>query len=226
MPPWKTRIDWVALANDNWDLVCFTLLPLTRAFVRRNYVPGKRWEEVNGLSHITDPLFKDANRRLLKTLAKKPKPLMEASPNMCYCEDNCSSDKGSVHYLFKNSYLAKYIPDMTANKEEIERLMASFERELAASEVQLSKQMPKKVTKERKGRRAMKKEALAAAAAADAAANAEETVAGPSKQKAKVDKKDDSADEDDDDVNVSDKLLELADEIDDLLQNLQNIVKS
>lgn len=30
LPPWKTRIDWVALAIDNWDIVNFTSLPLTR----------------------------------------------------------------------------------------------------------------------------------------------------------------------------------------------------
>jgi len=228
MPPWNTRIDWVALANDHWDLVSFTLLPLTRAFVKRNYVPGKRWEEVNGLSHITDPLFENADRRLLKSLAKKPGSLMEASRTMCDCKDKCIVD-GSVHFIFKNSYLAKYVPDMRASKEELENRKAAHERELAASEMQISKQVPKTVTKERKGRRAMKKEAMAAAAAAQA----EEDVAGSGQQKEttadnndQVNRGEASSSEDDDDVCISDKLLDLTDAIGDMLENLQKIVKS
>ncbi|KAL1837154.1 hypothetical protein VTJ49DRAFT_4200 [Mycothermus thermophilus] len=44
LPPWCTRIDWVKLAIDNWDMVDFTKLPLTRACVKKHFIPHKGWE--------------------------------------------------------------------------------------------------------------------------------------------------------------------------------------
>ncbi|KAL2170450.1 hypothetical protein VTG60DRAFT_4830 [Thermothelomyces hinnuleus] len=167
MPPWNTRINWVALAIDQWDLVCFTMLPLTRAFVKKVYIPGKRWTEVNGVSPITDPLFKNASLRLLKTLSK-PKgddQLMEASRILCYRKSNCVD--GFEHTVFKNDLVSKYIPkEGEVDPRLIADISAYREHDLAAAELQFTKKMPKKVTKERKGRRAMKREAAAAAAPA------------------------------------------------------------
>ena len=235
MPPWRTRIDWVELAIQEWDLVCFTMLPLTRNYVRKNYVPGRRWAEVDGVSHITDPLFENADRKRLKALAKKAKDgnpflnggLMESSREMCYCRNK--GHDGSPHAIFNNKHLDKYIPDLSVDRAEFLARIAAHEHEIAASDMmQLTKQMPKTVTKERKGRRAMKKEAAAVAAAAAAA---QETVAGPSQEKTataskKAEVKPDEGSEDEPEVSLSDKMLDLTDAISEVLENLQNIVKS
>jgi hypothetical protein len=229
MPPWNTRIDWVALAISEWDLVCFTMLPLTRAFVKKVYIPGRRWTEVNGVSPITDPVFKNASRKLLKDLAKKPepgdagprRPLMEASKEMCYCRSKCHDD--IEHTVFKNEALQKFIPDMSVDEETYRRIMAAYEREMAESQNQLAKKVPKKVTKERKGRRAMKKEAMAAAAAE------EEAVAGPSEPKNTATDNNDQvheSSEDEKEIPVSETLLNLADAVDELVKNIQKITKS
>jgi hypothetical protein len=233
MPPWNTRIDWVELAIREWDLVSFTLLPLTRAYVRKVYIPGRRWEEVNGVSPITDPLFENADRRLLKALAKKPKrgescppigPLMEASRELCYCRNKC--DASSEHAIFNNPYLDKYIPDMTAEKEEFLELMAAQERELAEAEMQLSKKAPKPAgsKKERKGRRAMKKEAAAAAAASQGQgepSQAKTTAAGKQNQAGQG-----GGSSEDEEEDVSYRMLELTDAVCDVFESLKTIVKS
>jgi hypothetical protein len=234
MPPWNTRIDWVTLAISEWDLVCFTMLPLTRAFVKKVYIPGQLWKEVNGVSPITDPLFKNANRKLLKDLARNPKPgdarprrrLMESSKDMCYNRGKC--DEGIEHVVFKNEALQAFIPDMSVDEETYRRIMAAYEREmaeLAETQNQLGKKMPKKVTKERKGRRAMKKEAMAAAAAE------EDAVAGPSEPKNNPANNNDQVErdepsEDEKDIPVSETLLNLTDAVDELVQNIQKITKS
>ena len=242
MPPWRTRINWVELAIQEWDLVCFTMLPLTRQYVRKVYIPGKRWTEIETVSHITDPLFENASRNTLKALAKKAKDgnpflnggLMESAREMCYCRNK--GHDGNPHAIFKNKYLDKYIPDLAAARDEFLATVAAQEREIAAnelaiSEMQLTKQMPKTVKKERKGRRAMKKEAAAAAAASATAAAAQETVAGPSQEKpttagkqAEVKPAEDSDDEPE--VSLSDRMLELTDQICEVFETLQNIVKS
>lgn len=183
MPPWCTRLDWVALAIDKWELVDFNRLPLTRDTVRRTYIPNKSWERIdNGPSPITDPLFKNADVNLLEALASTPKPddpvnphripLMESSEDLCYCRKKCSRDDGE-HTVFENEAIQQYITDIFSG-EAWATLMAQRERQLAANALQPAKQMPKKVVKERKGRRAMKKEALAAAAAAAAGKEEEE----------------------------------------------------
>ena len=234
MPPWRSRVDWVELAIREWDLVCFTMLPLTRQYVRKVYIPGKRWEEISGDSHITDPLFENASRKSLKALAKQAKDgnpflnggLMESSREMCYCRNK--GHDGSPHAIFNNERLDKYIPNLTVDKDEFLAAITAHEREIAASEMQLTKQMPKTVTKERKGRRAMKKEAAAAAAAAAA----QGTIAGPSQEKTKTTaqtdevKHDESSSDDEPEFSLSDKMLDLTDAISEVLENLQNIVKS
>ncbi|AEO66405.1 uncharacterized protein THITE_2143968 [Thermothielavioides terrestris NRRL 8126] len=241
MPPWNTRIDWVRLAIDNWDLVCFALLPLTRAYVKREYIPKKRWEEVNGLSGITDPLFANADRRLLKQLANpdrtktRARPLMEATQTMCYCADQCGG-----YAVFQNKSLAKYIPNMRVDVKTHQQLLAERAREVAECERLLEKKMPKKADKSRKkGRRALKKEAAAAAAAAEEAEKAEASsskgkepaAAGPSKAEDNTTVPASTTvtlDDDDDepDVPLSDRLMDLGDQISDLLDNLRNIVRS
>ena len=222
MPPWDTRIDWVTLAIGEWDLVCFTQLPLTREFVKKEYIPGKRWTEVKGVSPITDPIFKDANLRSLKALAKPksddPKrrvPLMEASRSLCYCEHGCYD--GLEHTVFKNKIIRKYIAEVQLENKGNGPTVGDRERALAATQAQLAKKVPKKVTKERKGRRAMKKEAMAAAAT-------EEKVAGPSEQK--NDPAEEEPSEDEDSAPLSQKLMELADTVGDVLDNLQKTIKS
>ncbi|KAK4126493.1 hypothetical protein N657DRAFT_710303 [Parathielavia appendiculata] len=237
MPPWNTRIDWVALALSEWDLVCFTMLPLTRAFVKKVYIPGRCWKEVNGVSPITEPILKNADRKLLKDLARKAKPgdsrprrpLMEASVDMCYCRNKCHDD--IEHTVFKNEALQKFIPDMNVDEETYRKLMAVYEREVAATQAQMTKKMPKKVTKERKGRRAMKKEAMAAAAAVGKEQHA---VAGPTVSKTaltgSIDQagKDDSSEEEENEkeIPVSQSLLDLTDAVDEVIKNIQKIVKS
>ncbi|KAK4098354.1 hypothetical protein N658DRAFT_477410 [Parathielavia hyrcaniae] len=244
MPPWNTRIDWVALALSEWDLVCFTMLPLTRAFVKKVYIPGRRWKEVDGVSPITDPAFKNADRKLLKDLARKPtkpkpgdsrssrRPLMEASLDMCYCRNKCHDD--AEHTVFKNEAVQKFIPNMSVDEETYQRLMAAYEREVASNQLQVPKKVPKNVTKERKGRRAMKKEAMAAAAAAGEGQEA--VTAGPSVPKSTTtamaesidhaERDDSSEDEDGQDVPVSQSLLDLADAVDEVIKNIQKVVKS
>ncbi|KAK4044072.1 hypothetical protein C8A01DRAFT_31669 [Parachaetomium inaequale] len=232
-PPWNTRINWVDLAIDQWDLVCFTMLPLTHSFVRKEYVPGKRWVGVNGVSPITDPLFKNASLKYLKSLAKAKRdesksnrsyPLMEASRVLCYCKNDCFD--GFEHAVFKNEFAAKYIPDIELEFKFSDEMMAAHERDLAASEMQMAKKLPKKVTKERKGRRAMKKDAMAAAAA-------EEEVAGPSQQnntatghKNQVKKEQSPPSVDEKEVPLSEKLMDIADAVDDVIDSLQKTVKS
>ncbi|KAL2129763.1 hypothetical protein VTI74DRAFT_7315 [Chaetomium olivicolor] len=203
LPPWNTRIDWIRLALDNYtlfsfpqtsqkqikmtlidsfpvDQVNFKSLPLTRAYVKKSYIPEKQWNNFNLISPYTDPLFTNANRKLLKQLVKKPapgekkkfpeQPLMENSQDLCYCRNM------GEHAIFKNRDIARYIPKMQATKEDIKRLQAVQERARALSEMEVAKKMPKQVTKEKMGRRKAKKAAAAAAAtaaSADAEAEAE-----------------------------------------------------
>lgn len=246
LPPWKTRIDWVALANANWDLVCFTSLPLTRAFVKKVYIPGQLWEQVEGVSPLTDPLFKKADRKLLRTLGKKPtdgpRPrhpaLMEATQDECYCCKQCDHSQ-TDQAVFKNEFIQDFIPDMQPDEETTRRAEEERERALAVSERQINKQMPKKVTKERKGRRAMKKDALAAAAAAAEAEKGQaEGVAGPSNANKSAapenkgqaaDKKEAESEDEKDDRPLSERMLDcldMAEEICDVFDKLQGIVKS
>jgi hypothetical protein len=233
MPPWNTRIDWVALAIDQWELLCFTMLPLTHSFVRKEYVPGKLWAEVNGVSPITDPLFTNASLKLLESLAK-PKddgsksnrrlPLMEASRVLCYCKNDCFD--GFEHAVFKNESISKYIPNVEPEFKLAEDMLAAHERDLAATELQMTKKLPKKVTKERKGRRAMKKDAMAAAAA-------EEELAGPSQkkntatdQKDQVEKDQSPPSEDEKEVPLSEKLMKYGNAVADVLESIQKTIKS
>jgi hypothetical protein len=224
MPPWKTRIDWVKLAIDNWDMVCFVLLPLTREFVKREYIPLKRWEEVKGLSPITDPLFENSSRRLLQRLSQptQARPLKEdSSDKMCCCEDGCNE-----HAIYQNEQLKKYLRDPAEIEEQARRYREAREREIAAAaaEVEAPKREPKKADKSgKKGWRAKKREAAAEGAA----------TAGPSTEKPKEEAShnDGACDEDLDkeDIPVSDRLLELADQVEEIqeaFQNLRGIVQS
>lgn len=233
MPPWNTRIDWVALALDNWDLVCFSLLPLTRAFVRQVYIPGKCWTTINGISPFTDPLFKDANRKLLKDLATKPKsndphrrgPLMEASSELCYCRTKRPGH--TDHTVFGNAYIQKYIPDMRADEQMLRQLAADHERELAASRLEVAKKVPKTVTKERKGRRAMKKEAMAAAAAAAAEEKKEgQAVASGSQEKKTTSAQVENPPAEEREKPLSERLLDITDAVCDVFEEMQNVVKT
>ncbi|KAL2177641.1 uncharacterized protein P884DRAFT_200031 [Thermothelomyces heterothallicus CBS 202.75] len=224
MPPWNTRINWVALAIDQWDLVCFTMLPLTRAFVKKVYIPGKRWTEVNGVSPITDPLFRNASLRLLKTLSK-PKgddQLMEASRILCYRKRSCVD--GFEHTVFKNHLVSKYIPKEGELDPRLIADISSYrEHDLAAEELQFTKKMPKKVTKERKGRRAMKREAAAAAAATAA----EEAAAESGEQQCQNKKEEGSSlSEGEEDAPISERLMDLADRTNDAITNLQKSLNS
>ncbi|KAK3307345.1 uncharacterized protein B0T15DRAFT_554022 [Chaetomium strumarium] len=224
MPPWKTRLDWVKLAIDNWDVVCFALLPLTREFVKREYIPLKRWEEVKGLSPITDPLFANANRRLLQRLAQpiQAHPLKEEdSDTMCCCEDGRNE-----HVVYRNEQLQVYLRDPAEVLEEARRYMEAREREIAAAAAELepARKEPKRADKSRKkGRRALKEAAAVAAAEEGAAATA-----GPSTEKPKEEAShnDRPSDKDKEDVPVSDRLLELADQMEEVFQNLRGIVQS
>ncbi len=231
MPPWRTRIDWVTLAIENWDLVDFQLLPLTRDYVTKVYIPGKRWPEVNGLSAITDPLFETADIRLLKRLASQEptkqqpnrQPLMEASSDLCYCRHGCGGGK-IEHAIFKNTYLHKYIPDMSVSQEELQKILAARERDLAATEQEFAKKVPKTATKERMGRRAMKKAAAAAAAAA--AGGVQDGAPGPSQPKMTiVDVPRHVKKDDDKEVSMSHRILDMADAIGDVIDKIQDIVK-
>jgi hypothetical protein len=243
LPPWRTRIDWVALANANWDLVSFTMLPLTRAFVKKAYIPSKLWLEIEGVSPLTDPLFRKADRKLLRTLGKKPtdgpRPrhatLMEATDEVCYCREQCHSSEAE-HKVFKNEYIQDFIPDMQADEETIRKVQAERASAVAASERQITKQVPKKVTKERKGRRAMKKDALAASAAVEGENAQPETVARPStanksaapKNKNQADKKKPDSDVEEDRP-LSERMLDcldMAEEMCDVFEQLQKIVNS
>jgi hypothetical protein len=243
LPPWRTRIDWVALANANWDLVSFAMLPLTRAFVKKAYIPSKLWLEIEGVSPLTDPLFRKADRKLLRTLGKKPtdgpRPrhatLMEATDEVCYCREQCHSSEAE-HKVFKNEYIQDFIPDMQADEETIRKVQAERASAVAASERQITKQVPKKVTKERKGRRAMKKDALAASAAVEGENAQPETVARPStanksaapKNKNQADKKKPDSDVEEDRP-LSERMLDcldMAEEMCDVFEQLQKIVNS
>lgn len=230
MPPWDTRIDWVALAIGEWDLVCFTMLPLTREFVKKEYIPGKRWTEVKGVSPITDPIFEDANLRSLKALAKPkpddPKrraPLMEASQSLCYCKHGCYD--GLEHTVFKNKIIRKYIAEVKPEHKE-DATVADRERALATTQAQMAKKVPKKVTKERKGRRAMKKEAMAAAAAQEEVAGPSEPKKAPAEKKHQVEKELNAPSEDEAEAPLSQRLMELADTVGDVLDSLQKTIKS
>ncbi|KAK4240507.1 hypothetical protein C8A03DRAFT_13157 [Achaetomium macrosporum] len=231
MPPWNTRIDWVKLAINNWDMVCFVLLPLTRAYVKREYIRLKRWEEVKGLLPITDPLFQNADRKLLQRLAQPTAehPLKEDSTTMCCCQDACNE-----HAVYRNEQLKKYLRDPAEVQEEACRFMEARAREVAAAaaELEVPKKVPKKANKDRKkGRRVLKKEALAAAAATGEAENTKGeavSIAGPCTEKPKEENKhnDSPSDEDKEDMPVSDRLLALADKIDQVYQNLRGIVET
>ncbi|KAL2261754.1 hypothetical protein VTK26DRAFT_3461 [Humicola hyalothermophila] len=121
LPPWRTRIDWVALAIDCWDIIDLNSLPLTREFVVTWYVPKKIWltadDWVDGRSPYDDPLFKSrVDVHKLRQLANPVKgkgviikcphghsmerpPLMEASPTACYtCDDT------EKHYVLRNKW--------------------------------------------------------------------------------------------------------------------------
>ncbi|KAH6632297.1 hypothetical protein F5144DRAFT_603042 [Chaetomium tenue] len=224
MPPWNTRVDWVALAIGEWDLVCFTQLPLTLAFVLGEYIPGKRWTEVKGVSPITDPLFERADLRSLKELAK-PKldglglrlPLMEASRSLCYCRYGCLD--GFEHVIFKNKVIRKYIAELKLPYKVQGSSLSGRERVLAVSQEQMAKKVPKQVTKERKGRRAMKKEAIAAAAAEESLAS----LSGPEDQAVKEYSVPSEAENP---VPLSQRLMELSDTVGDVLENIQKTIKS
>jgi hypothetical protein len=230
MPPWDTRIDWVTLAIGEWDLVCFTQLPLTREFVKKEYIPGKRWTEVRSVSPITDPIFENANLRSLKALAKpklddpKPRaPLMEASRGLCYCEHGCYD--GLEHTVFKNKIIRKYIAEVQL-EHKIGAAVADRERVLAATQAQIAKKVPKKVAKERKGRRAMKKEAMAAAATEEAVAGPSEPKTVPAEKKDEVEKELNAPSGDENSAPLSQRLMELADTVGDVLDSLQKTIKS
>jgi hypothetical protein len=125
---------------------------------------------------------------------------------------------------------------MQADEETVRRVQAERERAVAASERQITKQVPKKVTKERKGRRAMKKEALAAAAAVERENAQPGTVAGPSTanksaastNKNQADKKKPDSDVEEDRP-LSERMLDcldMAEEMCDVFEQLQKIVNS
>ncbi|KAK3294344.1 uncharacterized protein B0H64DRAFT_463102 [Chaetomium fimeti] len=231
MPPWDTRVDWVALAIGEWDLLCFTQLPLTRAFVREEYIPGKRWTEVKGVSPITDPLFEDADHKLLKSLARPKRddtkcscPLMEASRTLCYCENGCLD--GLEHTVFKNKLIRKYIAEVKLEYKVTGGTLADRERHLAVSQAQMAKRMPKKVTKERKGRRAMKKDAMAAAAAEEELANPSETKNVPAEKNDQVEKEDDPPSDEKNQTDLSQRFIELADAVTGVINNLEKGIKA
>lgn len=224
MPPWNTRIDWVTLAIGEWDLVCFTQLPLTLAFVLAEYIPGQRWTEVTGVSPITDPLFERADLKSLKALAKpelgglhsRP-PLMEASRSLCYCRHGCLD--GLEHIIFKNKAIRKYIAEVKVTYKVKGPLLSDRERVLAVCQAQMAKKAPKQVTKERKGRRAMKKEAMAAAAS-------EESPTSPNEPKDQAVKEHSAPSEAENPVPLSQRLMELADTVGDVLENIQKTMRS
>ncbi|KAL2022900.1 hypothetical protein VTK56DRAFT_4431 [Thermocarpiscus australiensis] len=131
LPPWSTRVDWVALASTNYDLVDMTSLPLTRDFVKQWYIPQQVWKHhatwIGGRSPFSDPLLVGADRAKLKKLAHpgpakksrdcgtprclnrccRPYPLMEAAMDGCY--GDCET--GILRAVHKNPELRKYIPN-------------------------------------------------------------------------------------------------------------------
>ncbi|KAK4134528.1 hypothetical protein BT67DRAFT_296745 [Trichocladium antarcticum] len=115
LPPWNTRIDWVALVIDNWDLVDFSSLPLTREHVRAWYIPHRAWTLAATWtprlrSPFSSPLLAGADLKLVKGLANPAanstrRPLNEASPDACLCPDRIATV-----VVFKNKWIRKYIP--------------------------------------------------------------------------------------------------------------------
>ncbi|EAQ87608.1 predicted protein [Chaetomium globosum CBS 148.51] len=197
MPPWNTRIDWVTLAIGEWDI---------------------------GVSPITDPLFERADLKSLKALAKpelgglhsRP-PLMEASRSLCYCRHGCLD--GLEHVIFKNKAIRKYIAEVKVTYKVKGPLLSDRERVLAVCQAQMAKKTPKQVTKERKGRRAMKKEAMAATAS-------EKHPTSPNEPKDQAVKEHSAPSEAENPVPLSQRLMELADTVGDVLENIQKTMKS
>lgn len=223
LPPWNTRINWVTLAIDQWDLVCFTKLPLTRAFVKEVYIPRRLWAEVNGVSSITDPLFKNASPELLDAFSKRTghDQLMESSLTQCYRRSGCVD--GLSHTIFTNDLVSKYIPgEAMIDAKYMAGEGADRERALAAARQEFAKKTPKRAIKERKGWRAKKREAAAAAAAAAAVAGAEEAITAGSSKPQYLDNKGESSSSSnngDQDAPVSEKLMELAERMNELMTN-------
>ncbi|KAJ4289448.1 hypothetical protein N0V88_006928 [Collariella sp. IMI 366227] len=175
LPPWQTRVDWVKLALDNCqiemtnvmsgDIINFKELPLTRAYVKRVYVPQQQWKNVGTTSPYIDPLFANATHKVLKQLSKNPapgkKPLAEHAQDLCYCRNS------GEHPIFKNRAISRYIPDMSATEEDLEELRLAQEEARTAVEKMNAKKLPKQANKDKMGRRKAKRAAAAAAAAAE-----------------------------------------------------------
>lgn len=239
LPPFRTVIDWVALALDNWDLISLHMLPLTRAYVLSDYVPKEPWTLPclgRGVSHFTDPLFQDLTLKKFRALAKPKgkdkattngsittsetntsRKLMEAMPDHAR---HCVCGKAHDRPVYKNKWIQKYVVHCECDMEEA---AAARERALEASRAELAKKQPKKVDKEEKqkqkmGRRAMKK----AAAAAEAEAKAK--AAAPADEQ----KKEDSPDEDssEDEVPLSERMMQLTEQMDEFFDKLRGIVRS
>lgn len=121
LPPWRTRLDWVAIAIDCWDIVDMHNLPLTREYVVSSYIPKKLWigaeDWAGSRSPYEDPLFRGhVDVHKLRELAKPKKgkgvqvkcphghklerpPLMESSLVGCYgCEGQ------DHHYVLANKW--------------------------------------------------------------------------------------------------------------------------
>jgi hypothetical protein len=73
LPPWNTRVDWVALAIDNWDLVDFSSLPLTREHVLKWYATSELFlafsvcpgsQTAPGTTHLLPNDFKTKRKQL------------------------------------------------------------------------------------------------------------------------------------------------------------------
>lgn len=248
LPPWDTRIDWVALALDQWDLVSLTSLPLTREFVEKEYIPKALWRDIKGLSHLTDPLFINITHRRLKELARPenipPLPFTQEHPTLCTEPANCPD--GTTHTVFKNEYANKLIP----KKREIitaESLPSLFQqytqrfinpRQSAQPDLAdlLSNQQLKRTTKyTRKGRRALKKERDAIAAAATAAGPSTSTTTATASTPAAASGTANTAtcndgetpatfEKDDIDVCTSDRLLDISDLMEDMIQRMRTIL--
>lgn len=153
LPPWDTRIDWVRLALDQWDLVSLTALPLTREFAEDQYIPLSLWQDIKGLSHITDPFFANITHERLKELASPGMypAFTQEYPGLCSDTANCPHQFG--HAIFKNEYAKALIPKRVATA--VGTIAAEG---IAAAAKESPNQQPKEATRQLKGRRDMKKE--------------------------------------------------------------------
>lgn len=238
LPPWNTRIDWISLAIDNWDLIDMTSLPLTREFVKKWYIPNKAWENhkewVDGRSPYSDPLLVGIDRAKLKALANpkttttgskgkggRVRPLNEASPDSCYCEHQ--RERGAV---FKNKEVEKYIPKRQLDEAALREVIAARERAVAESGLDLTKKQPKSVNKVRLGRRAQKKAAMAAAAEANGHQKEMEGATTTAPQEHTYLTTAVAAEASSDDEPVSEQMLRLADRFDEFVNGLRDIIKS